>query len=135
MIVHLILIFGIAGTVLGFFLNYIPGIVQYRIPIKVISTMLLFSGIYLEGSYSTELVWRTRVKEVEDKVAIAEIKSREANIVIQEKIVEKVKIVKEKVFVNQIKIQKEKEIINADCKIPSVAIDVYNNAVKGGSNE
>ena len=135
MAVHFILLLGVSGTVLGFFLKYIPGIIQYRIPIKVVSTLLLISGIYLEGSYSTEMIWRARVKEVEAKVAIAEAQSHEANIIIQEKVVEKIKVVKEKVIVNQIKIQKEKEIINAECKIPSVAIDGYNTAVKGGSNE
>ena len=135
MVVHIILLLGIAGTILGIFLRYIPGIVQYRIPLKVISTLLLFSGIYLEGSYSTEMIWRARVKEVEEKVAIAEAKSQEANVIIQEKIVEKIKVVKEKVLVNQIKIQKEKEIINAECKIPKIAIDDYNTAIKGGINE
>ena len=134
-IVHLILLLGIAGTVLGFFLKYIPGILQYRIPIKVLSTLLLFSGIYLEGSYSTEMIWRARVKEVEAKVAIAEAQSQITNTIIKEKVVEKLKVVKEKVFVNQVKIQKEKDIINAECKIPNIAIEDYNAAVKGGSNE
>jgi len=135
MTVHLILLLGISGTVLGFFLQYIPGIIQYRIPLKVLSTLLLISGIYFEGSYSTEMGWRARVKEVEAKVAIAEAKSQEVNVIIQEKVVEKIKVVKEKVIVNQVKIQKEKEIINAECKIPNIAIDIYNTAVKGGSNE
>jgi hypothetical protein len=135
MVVHMILIAGLVGTVLGCFLRYIPGIVQYRIPLKVLSTILLISGIYFEGSYSTEMVWRARVKEVEAKLAIAEAQSHEANVIIQEKVVEKIKVVKEKVIVNQIKIQKEKEIINAECKIPDIAIDVYNTAANGGSNE
>jgi hypothetical protein len=133
--VHIILLLGIAGTVLDMFIKHIPGIIQYRIPIKVLSTLLLVSGIYFEGSYSTEMVWRARVKEVEAKLAIAEAQSHEANVIIQEKVVEKIKVVKEKVIVNQIKIQKEKEIINAECKIPDIAIDVYNTAATGGSNE
>lgn len=135
MAVHIILLLGIAGTVLDMFIKYIPGIIQYRIPLKVISTLSLISGIYFEGSYSTEMVWRARVKEVEARVAIAEAQSQEANVIIQEKVVEKIKVVKEKVIVNQVKIQKEKEIINADCKIPKIAIETYNTAVKGGSNE
>jgi hypothetical protein len=135
MVVHIILVLGIGGTVLDMFIRYIPGIIQYRIPLKVLSTLLLIAGIYLEGSYSTEMIWRARVKEVEAKVALAEAQSKEANVIIQEKVVEKIKVVKEKVIVNQIKIQKEKEVINAECKVPVIAIESYNNAVKGGSNE
>ena len=32
-------------------------------------------------------------------------------------------------------VRQEKEIINAECKIPNIAIEDYNAAVKGGSNE
>ena len=71
-IVHAMVIIGLLGTILGYFLNYIPGIVQYRIPIKVISTLLFLSGIYFEGGYSNEMKWRDRVREVEAKLAIAE---------------------------------------------------------------
>jgi ABC-type uncharacterized transport system permease subunit len=131
-IMHIILILGIIGTIVGFFLQHIPGILQYRIPIKIISTILLLSGIYFEGSYSTEMVWRERVSEVEARVAIAEAKSQEVNTIIQEKVVEKIKIVKERVVVNHNIIKNHKEIINAECKIPDIAFQIYNTAIYHG---
>lgn len=131
-IIHIILIAGVLGTILGFFLQYVPGIIQYRIPIKIISTLLLLSGIYFEGSYTTEMVWRDRVEEVQAKVAIAEQKSKEVNIVIQEKVVEKIKVIKEKVIVNHNIIKTHKQIINASCKIPDIAFQIYNTAVTHG---
>ena len=72
-IVHAMVIIGLLGTILGYFLNYIPGIVQYRIPIKVISTLLFLSGIYFEGGYSNEMKWRDRVREVEAKLKPVQI--------------------------------------------------------------
>jgi len=129
-IVHAMVILGLLGTILGYFLNYIPGIVQYRIPIKVISTLLFLSGIYFEGGYSNEMKWRDRVREVEAKLAIAEQKATTVNTVIQERVVEKIKVVKEKVAVTNTIIQKQKEFINAECKIPDVAIEIYNNSLK-----
>jgi hypothetical protein len=136
LILHLIFLVGLVGSILGFFLQYIPGIIQFRIPIKIISTVLLLSGIYFEGSYMTEMIWRDRVAEVEARIAIAEAKSQEVNVVIQEKIVEKIKVVKEQVIVNHNIIKTHKEIINAECKIPDVAFQVYNTAVNhGGKHE
>lgn len=134
-IVHIILLIGIIGTVVGIFLQYIPGILQYRIPIKIISTIFLISGIYFEGSYATEMTWRERVTEVEAKVAIAEAKSQQVNTIIQEKVIEKIKLVKERVVVTKLVINKNKTIINAECKIPDVAFTIYNSAVTGGSHE
>ena len=131
LIVHLIVVLGIAGTLLGLFLQNIKGILQYRIPLKIISTMLLLLGIYFEGGYSTEMVWRARVEEVEGKLAIAEAKSQQVNTVIQEKVVEKIKVVKQRVIVNHDVIKTHKEIINAECTIPPVALKIYNTAVEG----
>lgn len=131
-IVHSVLVFGIVGTIVSNFLSYIPGIIQYRIPIKIISFILLTTGLFFEGGYSTELVWRQRVADVEAKVAIAEAKSAEANAQIKEVVVENIKVVKEKVYVNHTIIKTNKEVINAECKIPDVALKIYNTAVTNG---
>ena len=95
-IVHSVLVFGIVGTIVSNFLSYIPGIIQYRIPIKIISFILLTTGLFFEGGYSTELVWRQRVADVEAKVAIAEAKSAEANAQIKEVVVENIKVLKKR---------------------------------------
>jgi len=136
--IHVILILGLFGTVLGLFLKYIPILIQYRIPIQVLSLVLLVSGVFFEGCLYTEVKWREKVAEVEERLVQAEKKSAVVNTVIEEKIVEKVKIVKEKVVVNHNIIQKQKEIINAECKVPDIAIKLYNNAIKnkiGDTNE
>jgi len=71
---HLILTVGIIGTVAGFALGMIPAIKQYKIPIQVISLLVLSLGLYLEGGLADYKEWEARVKEMEAKVAVAEEK-------------------------------------------------------------
>lgn len=87
---------GFAGIVLGFFLGKIPFVSQYKLPIQIASIILFCSGLYWYGGYSTEMAWRARVAEMEEKVRQAEKKSEAANEEIQKRIVEKTKLIKEK---------------------------------------
>ena len=79
--------------------------------------------------------WRDRVKELQAKVAAAEEKSQQVNTVIQTKIVERVKIVEKKVEVVRTQIEKDKAVINADCKVPEIAVVDYNKAIADPEEE
>ena len=131
-IVHITLLLGVIGTVLDYFIYYIPGILSIRIPLKIFSTVLLVVGIFFEGSIITELQWREKVAEVEARVAIAEARAQEATNNVQEKIVEKVVEVEKRIIVNHDVIVDNTEIINQDCKIPEFAFQIYNNSVTSG---
>ena len=50
----------------------------------------------MEGGIVNEAKWEARVKELEEKVKIAEEKSTEKNVEIQEKVVTQTKVVREK---------------------------------------
>jgi len=95
-ITYAMLAVGLAGIILGFFLGKIPFVSQYRLPIQIVSIILFCSGLYWYGGYSTEMMWRERVAEMEAKVAEAEKKSQAANEEIQQRIVERTKLIKEK---------------------------------------
>jgi len=95
-ITYAMLAIGLAGIILGFFLGKIPFVSQYRLPIQIVSIILFCSGLYWYGGYSTEMMWRERVAEMEAKVAEAEKKSQAANEEIQKRIVERTKLIKEK---------------------------------------
>lgn len=133
--INILLIAGVAGTVAGFFIKFIPFVNQYRFPIQIISIIALVAGVYFKGGYATEIAWRDKIKAAEERAAIAEKKTQETNVKIETKIIEKIKIVKDTQYVIQEKIIKEKEIIDKDCRVPQVAIDIHNDAAKNRKPE
>ena len=146
---HLILSVGIIGTVAGFVLGMIPLVKQYKIPIQVISLLVLSLGLYLEGGLADYKTWEARVKEMEAKVAQAEAKSANTNVEIQEKIVEKTKVIREKGrdIIKYIDKWNTKEVIKEvegperikreevikyieNCPVPKEFIDIHNQAAE-----
>ncbi len=126
---------GIALYIISKLVSWIPFISKYKFPAEVIGILLLVIGSYVFGSYGTEMVWRERVRELEEKVAIAEKKSQEKNVEIRTKIVEKIKEVKVvQEVVKNIIVEKEK-VIDAQCKVAPEAIDILNLAATGQLKE
>jgi uncharacterized membrane protein len=89
---HLIVIFSLLALIVASVFKFIP----YRLPIQVFGALLLLFGVWMEGGIVNEAKWEARVRELEDKVKIAEEKSKEKNVEIQEKVVTQTKVVKEK---------------------------------------
>lgn len=129
-IINLALLTGVVGIIAGFFIKVIPFVNQYRVPVQIISIILLAGGLYFKGGYSNEMAWRAKVADLEEKVKAAEVKSAETNTKIDTKVKEKVKIVKEVQVVIQERIVKVKEKIDADCKIAPEAITILNDAAR-----
>lgn len=122
---------GVALYILSKVIKWLPIISQYKLPAELLGVILLTVGAYVFGSYGTEMVWRERVRELEEKVKISEEKSKEKNIEIRTKIVEKIKEVKVvQEVVKNIIIEKEK-VIDAQCKVAPEAIDILNLAAAG----
>jgi hypothetical protein len=126
---------GVALYIASKLVNLIPMMGQYKFPVELIGVTILVAGSYLLGGYGTEMSWRERVKELQAKVVEAEQKSEKVNTVIQTKVVTKIQVVEKQVEVVRTQIQKDKEIINADCKIPDIAIIDYNKAIADPSEE
>lgn len=128
--VNILLLLGVAGLVVSFFVKFIPIVNTYKLPLQIGSVLVLLCGIYFKGGLDTEQKWRDRVTEAEAKVAIAEEKSKETNTIIKTKIVEKVKYVKDVQVVIQEKIIEKEKIIDAECKVAPEAVDLLNEAAK-----
>lgn len=129
-IVHLIFLAGIVGTIAGFVLGFIPFISKYKLPIQIISLLLLSLGVYLEGGLAEKAKWELRVKEMEAKVAEAEAKSAVVNTQIVEKIVTQKQIVKEKGDKIVQYIDREIKVFDNTCTVPELAIKAHNMAAK-----
>lgn len=140
-VVNTTLFVGLAATVVSFFLakfliRAVPTLSAYLTLIQVVSVVVLTLGVWLKGAYSTEMLWRERVSEMEKKVAAAEARAAEVNTKIETRVVTKTKIVKEKG--EEIVKYIDREIVKYDekflpggvCEIPKEFIRAHNNAAK-----
>ena len=124
-VVHLIFLAGIVGTIAGFVLGFIPFVSKYKLPIQIISLLLLSLGVYLEGGLAEKAKWELRVKEMEAKVAKAEAEAAKVNTVIVEKVVKEKEFIKVKGQKVIEYIDREVKVFDENCTVPDVAIKAH----------
>ena len=124
------------GLLASWFLKRIPFVSQYRFPIQAISFVSLLASIWFISANSTNAVWEAKIKDLEDKVKLAEEAANTKNVEIQEKIVTKTTVIKEKgktqiEYVDRV-ITQDKEIIKyiEQCPVPKAIIDAHNAAAE-----
>ena len=134
-IVDAVLLAGVLSTLLTCFLlkhviRLIPALSPHVKIAQIISVLLLLSGVYFKGGYSSEMAWRERVTEMEARVAAAEQQSQTANVVIDKKGTEKIRIIREKGEI--IKQYVDREITKYDntCVIPNEVVRAHNAAAR-----
>jgi hypothetical protein len=116
------------AVLVSWFIWFIPLVNRYRFPIQAIGVLTLCVGAFLSGGVGVNEMWQARVKELEDKIAIAESKSAEANTEIKTVYVDRVRVVhdvQEKIVTEIREVEKK---IDAECKVDQVAIDILNRA-------
>ena len=127
---------GLLGLLATYIMKFIPFVYVYRTPIQAVSILAIAIGTYMSGAISNEEAWQTRVKEMEAKVAAAEVQSVKENIKIVEKVVIKTQIVRTR---GQDIIQYvDREIVKYDtkfapggvCEIPKEFIKALNDAAE-----
>lgn len=128
-IFYAIVVLGILGVIASYVLSMVPLVNQYKLPLQVVSIVIIAFGVFIIGGVENELSWQAKVKELEAQVAVATAKSNETNTKVQQKVITKIQIVKQQVEVVKKEIEVQKEYINADCKINPIVIDLYNKAV------
>lgn len=128
-VVHFIFLAGVVGTIAGFVLGFLPFIGKYKLPIQIISLLLLSLGVYLEGGLAEKAKWELRVKEMEKRVAEAEARANKVNTVIVEKIVKEKEFIKVKGQKVVEYIDREVKVFDANCTIPEVAIKAHDMSV------
>lgn len=121
---------GLGIYALSFFTRFIPPLIPYSGIARIVGTVLIVAGIYFYGSYSTEMSWRNKVAELEEKVKISEAKSKTANVEIQTVYRDKVKIVKETQVVIQERIKEVEKRIDSQCTVDTEVINILNDAAK-----
>ena len=129
-VTHVIFFAGVVGTIAGFILGFIPFIATYKLPIQIISILVLSFGLYLEGGLADQAIWQLKVKEMETKVAKAETESQKVTTEVVTKILTKKQVIKEKGDDIVKYIDREVVKYNNICTIPEVVITAHNAAAK-----
>jgi len=124
-VVHLIFLAGVIGTIAGFVLGFLPFVGKYKLPIQIISLLLLSLGVYLEGGLAEKAKWELRVKEMEKRIAQAEARAAQVNTVIVEKVVKEKEFIKVKGQKVIEYIDREVKVFDENCSIPDVAIKAH----------
>ena len=127
---------GLLGLLATYVMKFIPLVNVYRTPIQAISILAIAIGTYMSGAISNEESWQARVKEMEAKVAAAEVQSAKENIKVVEKVVKKTEYITRR---GQDIIQYvDREIVKYDtkfapggvCEIPKEFIKAHNDAAE-----
>jgi L-lactate permease len=135
-IVYLVLAAGGILTVLSYVVKWIPGVSAYKLPMRIGGIVLLICGVYFYGGYSTEMQWRDRVAEMEQKVAAAEQQSKQENTKIVTKLVTRTQVVR--THGEEVIKYVDREVVKYDtkfaaggeCEIPKEFIKALNDAAE-----
>lgn len=121
-VIHGIVLLGLFGFIYS---HFVP---IYGKIISPIAILILVFGVYCEGGYFVEKEWRSKVEDMEKKVAAAEEKSAVVNTIVQTKIVEKIKIVREITNANVQVVEKIVTKYDNICTLSNAAIVLHNSA-------
>jgi hypothetical protein len=127
-LVNGLVIVGLVGISAAWIARWVPYFNLYRGPIQLIGIICLVLGVYFKGGADVERAWRERVAELEAKVAQAEKQSNEANAKLSNQLAQNKKLTQEVKNANQASIRANAEKINAECRVPDVAIGLHNSA-------
>ena len=132
-VVNTILILGVALTFISVILinpllRFFPVLSGYNRVLQIFSIIILISGVYFKGGYSTEMLWREKVAELESKLKIAEAESENVKVVVEKKVVTNTKFVKQRT--SSIIEYVDREIVKYDksCIVPPDVVEVHNEA-------
>lgn len=132
---HLLLVAGVLAVLAAIVLKRIPFVSNYRIPLQYGGIAAVIFSVWMEGGIANEAKWQARVKELEEKIAIAEAKSKEENVKIVNKVITKTEYYKERGA--DIIQYVDREITKYDntCPVPKEVVKAHNDAAVPGDKK
>ena len=135
-IFYAVLLIGVVGFIMSYFLRFIPFLYMYKTPIQIGSIVTIVIGTFMAGAIHDNESWLAKVKEMEAKVAAAEAQSKEENVKIVEKVVTKTQVIKTRG--EEIVKYVDREVVKYDtkfapggeCEIPKEFIKALNDAAE-----
>ena len=127
-LVNGLVIVGLVGVSAAWIARWVPYFNMYRGPIQLIGVICLVLGVYFRGGADVEQAWRERVAKLEAQIAVAEKQSAESNKRLSDQLSQNKKLTQEVKNANQASIRANASKINAECRVPDVAIGLHNSA-------
>lgn len=131
-IFYVMVLIGAAGFAATYLLRYlpIPALYMYKTGIRYASIGVMFVFTFLSGAVYDNDAWLARVKELEEKVAKAELQSKEVNVEINKKVEEETSQIIEKQVVLTKYVDREIVKYDKNCEVPKDFVDVVNKAAE-----
>ncbi len=127
-IIHALFFAGVAGLLIAFFVQFIPFVNTYKYLIKIVSSLLLVLGLFLQGALAYKESTALAVAKLEKKLAEAEAKSQKVNVEIVEKIVKDTEVVRVKGKTVTEYVDREVVKYENKCELPTEVIRAHNAA-------
>ena len=128
--IHGLLFTGLFLTFGGSFLKDLPIISPYVRIARQIGIVAFVVAVFFEGGYATEMMYRTRIAEMQEKIKEAEIKSAQVNESLTVELNKTRSEIKDKVKQNGKEIQAQRQKIDAECRLSDTAWLLYNSSVE-----
>jgi uncharacterized protein YacL len=127
-IIHSVLGLGVLGLLIAFFVQRIPFVKAYGYLIKIVSSILLVLGLFLQGALAYKESTALAVAQLEAKLAKAEAKSQKTNVEIVEKIVTDTQVIRTKGKTITEYVDREVVKYETKCPLPTEVIRAHNAA-------
>lgn len=109
-------------------LIHIPEIKPYAMFVKPVGAIACVIGIFMYGGAGVTAIYQAQIKDMQNKVAMAEQKSNDANALLSEKVTNNTKIIHDKQVVYKDRIKEVEKIIDNDCKVDLQMTKILNSA-------
>jgi hypothetical protein len=116
--------------VTSFIVELIPTYKVFVGPMRILSTLLLVTGVFFYGSYSAEKKNIARIEQLQKEIKLAEEKSKQVNTKIVTKIVKKVKRIHDKQIEIHHDIKVVEKKVDSECKVDPEAVRILNKSAK-----
>lgn len=127
-VVHGIVLLGLIGILASFASKFIPGIGTYALPIRLVSTVIILLGVYLEGVVGTHQWYQEQAKQMQAQVAASEEKSKELNTELTEAIAKDTKTITNHTETVHEEIHEKLVPIDKDCSLDPLVISILNHS-------
>lgn len=127
-IVHGILAVGFIGLLISFASRFFPGVGVYSLPIRIVSTVIIVLGVYLEGVMGTHQWYQQQATEMAAKLKVAEAQSKELNAELKAEIQKNEQIITNHTETIHTEIREKLVPIDSKCELDPMVISILNRS-------